>query len=144
MACKAGTQAEETAVPEVSAEVFAIGRSERGDLSAVLGGRVSRKHPGSRHFAALDRRRWQLLRLRIFERDNWRCRKCGRAGRLECDHIVPLQRCNDSYRPSNLQSLCRGCHIEKTRTDIGNVPDPEREAWRALVAELSIDVSSCS
>ena len=130
-------------MPEVSAEVYAIGRSGRGDMSAMPRGPMSRAHPGSRHHAKLNRKQWELLRLRIFASDNWRCRKCGRAGRLECDHIVPLQRGGDPYEPSNLQSLCRGCHIEKSRADGGHVPDPEREAWRALVAELSIDVSRC-
>ena len=127
----------------MSAEVFAIGRSERGDLSAVRGGQMSRKQPGSRNFAKLNAKRWALLRLRIFARDGWRCRKCGRAGRLECDHVLPLHKGGAPYDPANLQSLCRGCHIEKSRADGGHVPDPEREAWRALVAELSIDVSRC-
>ena len=44
---------------------------------------MSRKHPGSRHYWALDVRRWQRLRLRIFERDGWRCVRCGKAGALE-------------------------------------------------------------
>ena len=98
---------------------------------------MSRKHPGSKHFAALDKRRWQLLRLRIFERDNWRCVRCGKAGRLECDHIVPLERGGAPYDPANLQTLCKTDHIAKTRADTGKVPDLAREAWRELVAELS-------
>ena len=98
---------------------------------------MSRAHPGSKHYAKLDGKRWALLRLRIFARDAWRCRKCGRAGRLECDHIKPLQRGGAPYDPANLQSLCRGCHLEKTRTDNGHGPDPARDAWRALVAEIA-------
>ena len=98
---------------------------------------MSRKHPGSRHHAALDRKQWQVLRLRIFTRDAWRCTRCGKAGRLECDHVVPLEKGGDPYDPANLQSLCRGCHLAKTRTDNGHQPDPAREAWRALVAEIA-------
>ena len=31
--------------------------------------------------------RWRSLRRVIFKRDDWRCVLCGRAGRLECDHM---------------------------------------------------------
>ena len=96
---------------------------------------MSRRHPGSKHHAALDAKRWQLLRLRIFERDGWRCRACGKAGRLECDHVVPLHRGSDPYDPANLQTLCVACHVAKSRAE-REPPDPGREAWRALVAEL--------
>ena len=98
--------------------------------------KMSKRHPGSRHYTALNQRRWQLLRLRVFGRDDWRCVKCGKAGRLECDHVVPLHRGGDPYNPANLQSLCKHCHIEKTRADTGKVPDLAREAWRELVAEI--------
>ena len=41
---------------------------------------------------------------------------CGRAGRLECDHINPLERepGQDPYDPNGLQTLCRTCHLAKT------------------------------
>ena len=90
---------------------------------------------GSRHYANLDRKRWKLLRLRTFERDGWRCVQCGRAGRLECDHVTPLHRGGDPYSLDNLQSLCRPCHINKTASE-NTKPDPARDAWRKLVKEL--------
>ena len=91
---------------------------------------------GSRHFAALNRKRWTLLRLRVFERDNWRCVRCGRAGRLECDHVVPLRDGGAPWDMANLQSLCRSCHIDKTAGE-NRRDDPERDAWRAFVSELA-------
>lgn len=124
-------------MPEVSAEVYAIGRSGRGDMSAMPRGPMSRAHPGSRHHAKLNRKQWELLRLRIFERDNWRCVRCGKAGRLECDHVVPLDKGGAPYDPANLQSLCRTDHISKSRIDAGHGPDTAREAWQTLVAEIS-------
>ena len=48
--------------------------------------------PNLRHPVRTDPRRWRALRLFVFNRDGWRCRVCGRAGRLECDHVVPLHR----------------------------------------------------
>ena len=94
---------------------------------------------GSRFHAQLSSRPWQRLRLKIFERDGWRCVKCGRPGRLECDHKIPLDQGGDPWNPANLQTLCRGCHIEKSRSE--REPrfkaDPERERWRALVSEIA-------
>ena len=97
---------------------------------------MSGKHPGSRHYAALDRKRWELLRRRIFERDNWRCVECGRAGRLECDHVIPLAKGGAPYDRNNLQSLCRNCHIQKTSAD-SKPSDPARDAWKSLVEEIA-------
>ena len=69
---------------------------------------------GRSRYQTLSGRRWQLLRLKIFARDGWRCRACHRAGKLECDHIRPLHKGGAPYDPGNLQSLCRRCHIAKT------------------------------
>lgn len=97
---------------------------------------MSKRHPGSRHYAKLDRKRWALLRLKVFERDGWRCRRCGRAGRLECDHVIPLHAGGAPLDLANLQALCRPCHVAKS-ADENTRPDPEREAWRAKLAEIA-------
>ena len=98
----------------------------------------------SRRHQRLDRGRWERTRRVVFGRDGYRCRCCGRAGRLECDHIVPLDRDpdQDPFDPANCQTLARGCHIAKTRRE-----GAERErrrpvapavaAWNALVAEMT-------
>ena len=96
---------------------------------------MSRKHPGSRHYAALDRRRWQIARLRCFEAAGWRCSRCGVAGRLEAHHRVRLEDGGDPYAQANLECLCRSCHIAHHRGDRER-PDPARDAWRALLREL--------
>ena len=63
---------------------------------------------------------------------------CGRAGRLECDHVMPMQRepGQDPYDPNGLQALCRSCHVAKTATENRRPQTPDEMAWRALVAEL--------
>ena len=38
----------------------------------------------------LDQSRWARVRRAVFIRDDYRCVLCGRAGRLECDHVTPL------------------------------------------------------
>lgn len=60
--------------------------------------------------------RWTGIRSLVLERDGYRCRRCGRTGYLEVDHITPVQR-GGSDDLVNLQSLCRGCHRRKTAAD---------------------------
>lgn len=81
---------------------------------------------------------WQAARKATLHRDGYRCRKCGKAGVLEVDHITPLR--IDSSKPydlSNLQSLCRPCHFAKTAAENGKVPpSAERLKLQAMVEEL--------
>ena len=88
------------------------------------------------HPSRTDPRRWAAVRRAVFDRDGWRCRECARAGKLECDHVVPIWHGGDPWSLANLQTLCRGCHIDKSAGEARR-PDPEREAWRALVAEIA-------
>ena len=89
----------------------------------------------SRQHAKLDRRRWTWVRRKVLKRDNWRCRKCGKYGN-EVDHIQPLQKGGDPWVETNLQCLCRDCHIAKTSGE-NTRSDPARDEWAALVRELS-------
>ena len=61
-------------------------------------------------------RKQAALRTVTLERDGYRCRKCGRAGRLEADHVVPLWR-GGSHELHNMQALCVGCHVAKTQAE---------------------------
>ena len=93
----------------------------------------------SRHHTHLNARRWAAVRRAVFKRDNFRCVECGKAGRLEADHITPMQRepGQNLYDINGLQTLCRSCHVEKTRQENRREPTPAEQAWRELVAELS-------
>ena len=90
----------------------------------------------SRHHDKIPSRQWQLLRLRVFERDGWRCVDCGRAGRLECDHVIPMDKGGHPTDMNNLASRCRGCHIAKTAAENRKPESPERAAWRAYLETL--------
>ena len=92
----------------------------------------------SRHHTHLNARRWAAVRRFVFQRDGWRCVMCGRAGKLECDHITPMQREPDQnpWDINGLQSLCRGCHIEKTRRENRRPLTTAEQAWRELVNEM--------
>lgn len=90
----------------------------------------------SRFHAKLHRARWERVRLEALDRDNWRCRKCGRAARMEVDHIRPMHLFpgQDPYDVGGLQSLCKRCHRDKTRNETER-RDPARDRWRSLVAD---------
>lgn len=57
---------------------------------------------------------WKLTRLRIFERDAYKCQYCQKVGgQLECDHIYPVS-LGGSNDDSNLATSCRGCNRSKS------------------------------
>jgi 5-methylcytosine-specific restriction protein A len=62
---------------------------------------------------------WDAARTYAIHRDRFTCQSCGRRYRvrqLEVDHIVEIARGGAPLDPANLQTLCRKCHREKTRT----------------------------
>lgn len=77
-----------------------------------------------------DRKRWRRFRITILDRDGWKCVKCGKRGRLEVDHIKPLWQGSKPFDPANCQSLCRSCHISKTRLENTNTVSTEQVEWR--------------
>ena len=89
----------------------------------------------SKHHTRLNAHRWGIVRRFVFERDEFRCVSCGRAGKLDCDHVTPLERepNQNPYDPHGLQALCRTCHIEKTRRENRREPTEAELAWRELV-----------
>ena len=54
------------------------------------------------------------MRFKIYERDGYRCRKCGRrTDDLEIDHIFPISKGGKSNY-DNLQTLCHRCNSLKS------------------------------
>ncbi|MCY4360814.1 MAG: HNH endonuclease [Gammaproteobacteria bacterium] len=87
------------------------------------------------HYQALSKSQWARLRKQVFTRDGYRCVLCGRASKLHCDHIQPLVSGGSETDPANLQTLCRGCHIQKTRREYEerNPVSPEIQAWADFI-----------
>ena len=94
---------------------------------------MSKRRPGSKHYASLNQRRWQAVRLKVLRRDNWRCTECGNPGKLEVHHVNPLEHGGAKYDPDNLTTICRSCHIDLHRQE--NMT-PGRQAWIDFVQEL--------
>ena len=84
----------------------------------------------SHHHVDLNARRWAAVRRAVLKRDGFRCVMCGKSGKLECDHITPLQRepNQDPYDPNDLH--------EKTRRENRRPLTSAELAWRSLVADL--------
>ena len=80
--------------------------------------------------------RWAIVRRQVFARDGWRCVLCGKAGRLECDHRVPLHRGGAMFELDNLRALCRDCHIAVTAEQNRRPLTAAQRRWRELVDAL--------
>lgn len=83
----------------------------------------------------LGTREWRILRLQCFQRDDYACCECGSRARLECDHVIPVD-AGGTDDLANLQTLCRDCHIVKTRREAreGDPIDGQEEWARHLQA----------
>ena len=89
------------------------------------------------HKRMVQSRPWARARRAALDRDNWRCTKCGRAGRLEVHHRVPLQQNpdQDPYALEGLAALCRSCHFRATADQNRRPPGPQAAGWQDLVGE---------
>ena len=53
----------------------------------------------------------EAFRKTVFERDKYRCRKCGSAGPIDAHHITDRNEMSDGgYVKENGISLCAECH----------------------------------
>lgn len=66
-------------------------------------------------------------RVRILERDGYRCQSCGAESHLCIDHIIPVSRGGDSS-DDNLQVLCHSCNTKK-----GNKLDGEEKGQKKSI-----------
>ena len=76
----------------------------------------------SRNHRRLNKKLWAHCRFLALTRDNFRCVKCGKAGKLEGHHKVGLDNGGAAYDPANVKTLCRDCHIELSLF-------PQRREW---------------
>ena len=58
--------------------------------------------------AYLQSDKWKALRENTLDRDNHKCRICGKTIGLDVHHINGQNRFNES--PADLMTLCRKCH----------------------------------
>jgi 5-methylcytosine-specific restriction endonuclease McrA len=77
---------------------------------------------------------WNRVRAKVFRRDHYTCRKCGRKRKkknqwgdydinLIADHIVPISLGGEEWDLSNIQTLCEACNRIKTKEDMGKIAE---------------------
>lgn len=71
------------------------------------------------HISKRNPKLWAVLRAKVLKRDKYRCQSCGRAGKLECDHIKPVFQGGSEIDLTNLQMLCFHCHRRKSMIERG-------------------------
>ncbi len=57
--------------------------------------------------------KWNDIRSKAIERDNYKCVKCGKPAE-EVEHIKEIWENGPEFDLDNLQSLCHECHVLKT------------------------------
>jgi len=74
--------------------------------------------------------RWQKVRLKVFERDEWTCQICfGKESQLKVHHKYYIQGKEPwDYSRDALVTLCEKCHAEEWE----NRPEAEHALMRAL------------
>ena len=73
---------------------------------------------------------WPRIRKFVKDRDKWRCRKCGKSGRLEVHHLDG-NRDNDDF--TNLVTWCVNCHVEHHR----RIPTLTERKWERHLATFN-------
>ena len=77
----------------------------------------------SRHHARLHARQWSRVRRAVFDRDGWRCQRCGKAGKLEAHHEPALAAGANPYVLSGIMTpLPRVSHFRaSSEADPGGI-----------------------
>jgi hypothetical protein len=73
---------------------------------------MARERKESEYSKLLRDPRWQQIRLRVFERDGWRCRGCSsKTNTLAVHHLFYVKgRKPWEYDLADLMTLCEDCH----------------------------------
>ena len=80
---------------------------------------------------------WTDLRMKILQRDNYTCQKCGKRPMLKyfdtdkdsypddsqliADHIIPIALGGEQWDSENIQTLCIECNKIKTKQDASDI-----------------------
>ena len=91
----------------------------------------------SKNHKRISNREWRLLRIKCLHRDAFRCVQCGKAGKLEVDHVIPIASGGRATDLDNLQALCRDCHIRKTARENSKPLTAAEKKWARLVDHLA-------
>ena len=89
----------------IEGAAIAINRDWKTIKKFLLKGELPKKNKRKNfHFSSL---KWK-----IFKRDNFSCKNCGRQEFLELDHIIPISK-GGKEKEENYQTLCKKCNVRK-------------------------------
>jgi 5-methylcytosine-specific restriction protein A len=85
-----------------------IGLANKGNIAHWKGGITKKSH--------LDRVKFKReVQKLVFERDNYKCQRCGKGGDLQVDHIQSWAKYVElRFDMNNCRTLCKECHYEIT------------------------------
>lgn len=86
--------------------LLAAEKAQRKRRSRTANARRRRKLKAARGLISKSKRR------NVYERDGYRCVRCGATDDLSLDHIVPVSR-GGKNDYENLQTMCRPCNVRK-------------------------------
>ncbi|WP_205427243.1 HNH endonuclease [Clostridium botulinum] len=72
--------------------------------------------PNKKHLNRANKNRFKKIRLKILERDDYKCVECGSSHWLNVHHIKERNQGGDDS-DENLVTLCYECHMEKHKTE---------------------------
>ena len=76
---------------------------------------------------------WRRVRRYVIDRDGYKCRQCGRTGRLEVHHRNPMWRSSaNPFDPAGLETLCRPCLFGSHGQTLKAAPAGAAE-WKAFI-----------
>ncbi len=81
--------------------------------------------------------KWQKMRLKILERDKWKCKLCGDTETTLHVHHKYYKKDNEpwDYPEDSLITLCEGCHQEETY----DRPEIEKQLLKTLKKHFLLD-----
>ena len=82
-------------------------------------------------------KRWARVRRIVFQRDQYRCTSCGKAGALEAHHEPhlinrPAVSLDSFFDTDQIKTLCKKCHLDEH----AKPGDPERQAWQEFMRDV--------
>ena len=86
---------------------------------------------------------WERVRRYAIVDAGRKCQRCGRAGRLEVHHRVPIAKGGAPFHPWNLEVICRRCHFDAHREEsrqrgrerpVKREMDPARLEWMRYIS----------
>ncbi|MFW6029444.1 MAG: HNH endonuclease [Halanaerobiales bacterium] len=79
---------------------------------------------------------WRKMRKVVLTRDNYTCQNCGSQTKVVVDHIIPHRENLELFiEETNLITLCKECHDNKTRKEIQKRKEERKQALKHLDTE---------